>query len=316
MRRQTLTVLTTAALTLSCAQSTPVVSAGEGANMLGTVIRIAPESDLIVVGTVESSEMVEAGDGKVVRVNLRVGEWLSGRPGTGDRIVVDVPHAGKETPDLPEGITSCFFLRQAAGGWRLTDLSSPLTIPQEGREGFLALLKEYVQAAAARPAEPGARDLVLRFIETGHPFFVDDASRAALDIAGWTATDVARILAVLRGGDEETSPGGNARENLTYLVVANGAPEAIDPFIREELAEGRADGIYLGLDERDEESAGSIVRSLLEDPEPEMQAAGLRLAGLLRRKDLIDAYVAAHEEGLDDAMSQAVEEARKLVDRD
>jgi hypothetical protein len=85
-------------------------------------------------------------------------------------------------------------------------------------------------------------------------------------------------------------------------------------FAREELKQGHGDAVYFGLLTRNNQT-DAIVTDLLRDPDEAVRKEALRVAGLLRKNELLDAFereLPTEESGV----LQALQAARALTARD
>src|SRR6185503_18260375 len=89
------------------------------------------------------------------------------------------------------------------------------------------------------------------------------------------------------------------RENLVVVITMHATPPKIAAFARAEMPRGGVDGFYAGFMNRTDEAAGTVLRDLLNDSNVDIKTAALRLAGLLRRQDVLDAFEKQAGQGAD-----------------
>jgi hypothetical protein len=285
--------------------------------MLETVLSIVPKANAIVVATVEQASAVSDGGRDWVRTRIVPSEVWKGSTSVGTPIQLDVAAAGKETPELREGREYVFFLKRPDGGpWHLVDLSRPLEVPERDRAEYLAIVRGYVPLAAAGSSEDALKRQLVRALGSGIPLLQLDAARTTDRITRWSEADLDELVAVLDEPDPRKVPRGTAREFVVVVLVTNATPERLQPIVRHELLAGDADAVYFGLEARKDDAGERVLRKLFDDPDEAVRAGALRVAGLLRRADLLDAYAAARKGRLTQRDGEAVVEARKLVTRD
>lgn len=280
------------------------------------------KSDAVVVSAVRHSEKVTVGGREFIRVETEAVEVFKGGAQGQRKFVVDVRTAGKETPQMETGREYLFFLQgagaQGADAPRLlVDLTWPVVVPEKQREAFLRCLRESVHLARVNPTGQQLKQHLIRMVQSGVPFFRSDASRVAVHVvADWNDAELEEIAATLSGKKGEGVPAGNERDNLITVVVQHGATARVVPFARAELKRGNSDAIYYGLVKRADAGVEPILWGLLRDSDVEVQSGGLRVAGLLRRGDILDAYQKQLRDDADVRLLNALGGARALLARD
>ena len=124
------------------------------------------------------------------------------------------------------------------------------------------------------------------------------------------------LLAVLGGPGGRPLPPGNTRDHLAALVVERGAPQAVVDFARAEMLTGSVDPVYYGLARRTDAQTDPILWRLLEARELPVCLAAVRVAGLLRRVDILEEFERRNSPSTNPAVPEALEKARALARRD
>ena len=88
------------------------------------------------------------------------------------------------------------------------------------------------------------------------------------------------------------------------------------PFIRGLLLAGDGDAVYFGFSRRTDKAADTLLDKLLSEPDFRIQAGALRVAGLLRREDIINRFEMQYVRQPNVEIMKAVDDARALVNRD
>jgi hypothetical protein len=284
--------------------------------MLGTLMKIIGESNAVAFVRLGPPAKAVLQGRPYVKVGAEVIENLRGlKPGAGriDLMVPETQAAGLGEP----GREAVVFLRTEGAAYRLTKFSEPLDVPADGREPFLKLVRDAV--AAAQPMAGGAarRQHVLNALQSGFEVLQQDASRTALDMKGFTEPEIEALVALVQGDERRPPVKGLTRDNLLAAIFRLAAPARASSFGRRMLEEGAHREIYLGLAERDPKEAEGIVKGFLDDPDEKVRLAGLLVAGLLRRTDLLDAYEARYPEGqAPPPVRSALEKAREFAARE
>lgn len=287
--------------------------------MLGTLQKIFNESNVVALVRMGTADKVTAGGFPFLRVHTEVLDTFRGnRPASG-KIDIDFLDIGPGGAKVEPGLEAVVFIKTEGGGarYKLHPHSSPLTPPAEGRDAFLQALREWSKAAMPSTPPDALRAHVMKMLQSGMPFFRDDASRTAIDLKGWSPAEIESMITLVNGDEDHPPIEGLARDNLVPTVVKWAASPRATTFAKDQVKKGNAHGVYIGLDSREGKDKDTILAALLDDPEEKVVAGGLKVAGLLRRADLLDAFEARYKEiEMPDAVKAALEEARKLVKRD
>lgn len=302
------------AATAGCAAS----EAPKGSDtMLKTMLKVIGESDgvfLVRTGAVEETTI----QGKPVqRIPTEVLEAFKGMNPGGKSLWVTIPVTGPGMTQVDPNSEVVFFLRMKAGAWTPPPFSDPLPVPAKNREAFLQGMREYARAALPSATATVVRLHLLKMLLSGIAVFQEDASKSALDVKGWTPEELASLELLVLGNDEREPLQGLARENVIPTILKHAERAQATAFGRKILAGGEYREPYIGLSERPPKEAGEIAQGFLDDPEEAVVANGLRVAGLLRRADLLDAFAKRYEgRTFPPALAGPLAEARKFVARE
>jgi hypothetical protein len=237
----------------------------------------------------------------------------SERPRT---INYDVEFANKETPQTKEGKTYILFLKKGKDGRRLLeDMSRPLGVLPDKQDTYFQLIREYV-AVAGDAGKKNLKAHLLKSLESGIPFFQEDAAKTALLLEDWMPTEIERIKAILTPAPGRATPAGNVRDNLVALVISQGTATAALAQARIEFKQDNPDAVYYGLNRRKGPDVEQMLATFLKDADPAVRLGALRVAGLLRKGDVLDKFEEQNAKVMDEKTRSALAEARKLVLRD
>jgi hypothetical protein len=100
------------------------------------------------------------------------------------------------------------------------------------------------------------------------------------------------------------------------VVVQYGSASRVTSFARLELEKENSDPVYYGLFKRGGQDVDTILWSLLKDTGVHVQVQALRVAGLLRRVDILDSFEKQLEPNADTRIRAALGSARALANRD
>lgn len=316
MTRRCAILVVTGLTATGCAtpQSRPV-SKGV-APMFDVLMNVIPRSDAIVFSTVVETERITV-DGKAfVRTKTTVHETYKGLPARQRIVVIDIPEQGKETPQLDREMGFVFFLRSTHGRWLPVDLSTPLPVPAENRNVFLRCIQDYVKVAESKPDESATKTHALKMLETRIAFFQTDAARVALGVSAWEDDQIERLIGLINGDERHDRLRGNDKDNLAAIVIGKGKLEKVLPFARSQLKLGDSDSVYYGLVKRQGPTVDEMLLSLLRDADRPVQFGALRVAGLLRRREMIDEFEKRNAPRDDLEMRNAIATARGLASRE
>ncbi|HEV8605376.1 MAG TPA: hypothetical protein VGQ99_08425 [Tepidisphaeraceae bacterium] len=289
--------------------------------MFDTLINIIRKSDEVMAARVSGSQPVTVEGEKFVRAAADVVEMFKAGTERPKTINYDVEFANKETPQTTEGKTYVLFLRKGkdgkeAGRRFLVDLSRPLGVPEERKDAYFQLIREYVAVAEGEAAKKNLKAHLLKVLQCGIPFFQEDAAKTALLVTDWTPQEVEKIKEILAGAGRTSAPEGNERDNLAALVLSLGTATQALAQGRLEFARGNADGVYYGLNRRKGADVDAMLGTFLKDADAAVRLGALRVAGLLRKGDVLDKFEEQNRNSLDEKTRSALSEARKLVSRD
>jgi hypothetical protein len=293
------------------------------------LVNVIANSDVLLIGRVYAAGPVSIEDLDFVRVTVEPRIVLTGKIEVGKIIELDIPAAGRETPETTAGQDYLFFLVKNSRGtdsdlaaWRSEPMTSPVFTPQQGPErgAFLAGINEAVALTNGKQTEAEVKHYVLNALHGWPMMFRTDASRMALNVAQWSAPEIELLRSYL-AENERAAISGPERNNWVALIAQKGSAEQVKQLAYAELSADDSDALYFGLAERQDGTATNVLIALLGLDEWTVQTRALRIAGLLRRADIIDRF----EQGLSrDSMvrpnindfRQAISEARSLVERD
>jgi hypothetical protein len=288
------------------------------------------KADAAIVGHVLSSTLLPLGEDEgVVRVSLKVEEVLKGTLQSDVYIEVDIPAAGRETPETTVGKSYFVFLDASnvpakvssgeAAPWSPAPLSSPIAVPEaDDRAAFVTGMQALATLAAGTQSDAEVKSYVLGKLSTRIPLLRGDASALAMGVEGWSKAELDTIEAFLAQADS-VALADTERTNWVMLIARDAAPADVVGMARRELAVGDSDGIFFGLAERKDAAVQDVMTELLRTPDLTVRNRSLRLTGLLRRNDLLDWFEQALRDNPNASLNdyrQALDEARKLVDRD
>jgi len=282
-----------------------------------TLRNLIRRSDVVAVATMRRSSITKVGETEFLRAETEVREVLKGITPFNKALPVDIRTAGKETPILDTGRDYVLFLKLLADG-RATLVAGvrPLAVPSTDSDKFLRELRESVALYERNPSDRELKGQVFEMLASGIPFFSGDATRLALEIPEWTQAELDQLITVLASETGQRTITGDERVNAEAVIAKVGEPVRIAAFARTEYRLGAGDGIYYGLLERKNGSQDAVLGDLLNDPDDEIKIGGLRLAGLLRRADIIDSFEKRSAATNSHAVRSAIIDARALVGRD
>lgn len=289
--------------------------------MQGKILYLVRRAGLVVLSSAADIR-VHPGE-TFIRANTVVRERFVGSISAGQHVTIAIPDAGLETPTLGLGRQYVFFLKakdrsasNEAVLWSLLDGSSPLPIADGQVSEVSSAMREYARLAAGDVAEHELRQHLIRMLKSNVDFLRVDASRTAADYSGWTDAEIGALAERITGKDGIKPLSGNDRDNVIITIVSKASIEKVVPFARAQLDNGIVDPVYLGLFLRKGAGVDSILRSLLQSSEPDVQIGALRVAGLLRHADMIKEFDERHGKSANKAVRDAVDAAKALVDRD
>ena len=280
------------------------------------------KSEIVAVGTVYHSETTTVNGHEFLRLKIEPVKFFKGNMASQRTLTVDVRTAGKETPQIEVSKEYLFFLRpsDSTGStgrpWQLVDLTRPVEIAAQQRDIFSSCLRDSVRLASQTASDAELKQFLIRMLKSGVSFFQSDASRFALTVTDWSDVEIEELVAILAGKSSRELHGINERENVTTLVVQYGAVKRVTTFARLELKKGNSDPIYYGLYKRAGPDVDATLWGLLRDPDIEVSIQALRVAGLLRRADILDSFEKELGRDPDTRILAALGAARTLVGRD
>jgi hypothetical protein len=151
-------------------------------------------------------------------------------------------------------------------------------------------------------------------LRSGVRFFVTDAAKACSTISAWSDGELQQLIAIANGDGGVVRPEGNDHDHLAAVIVHHGSPALATRFARQELKEGHGDAVYFGLMKRNDQAVESILAELLRDEDEIVRREALRVAGLLRKNELLDQF--ERQAGDQSWVPQALDAARALAARD
>ncbi len=290
-------------------------------NMFNTLVNIINQSDTILAASVRTADPVTVDGEKFVRAQAEVREVFKPAAGVDKAIAYDVVFANKETPQTTIDKTYILLLRKGkdgkeAGRYFLVDLSSPIGVPEERKDAYFQLVRDYVAAAQAAPEKHALEPHLLKVMHCGIPFFQEDAAKTSLLLPDWKPDQIAKVVDILGGAGRAAPPNGNERDNLVALVIGQGDRTQATAQGRRELLAGNADAVYYGLTRRMAPDTDGILQDFLKDDERRARLGAIRVAGLLRKTEILDNFEHQNAERIDGETLTALAEARKLVKRD
>jgi hypothetical protein len=272
-------------------------------------------SETVVLARALETRQVTDGEQRYLRVIASITESVKGGFGRDATIVIDINHEGKETPRIQLGNEYLFFLTpNGAERRRVLAETRPIAIRADERERFLTHLRAAAELASATPLETELKRHYLAMLRSGIRFFVTDAAKACSTLPSWTDGELRQVIDIVEGKGVVERPQGNDHDHLAAVVVHHGSVPLATQFAREELKQGHGDAVYFGLLTRNNQT-DAIVTDLLRDPDEAVRKEALRVAGLLRKNELLDAFereLPTEESGV----LQALQAARALTARD
>lgn len=284
--------------------------------MFEFIIDAIRKSETVAIAQVTGTQQVAGGEQGYLRVGASVTEVIKGPSSSGSTIAIDIVIEGKETPRLQLGAEYLFFLRaNGSVAWRLLDLTRPVSIRVEERERFVENLRRAARLATSPASEAELKRHYLDMLRSGVPFFVTDAAKACSAIPSWSDGELQQLIAILNGDGVTERPQGNDHDHLAAVVVQHGSVALATRFARQELKDGHGDPVYFGLMKRRGATVEAILAELLRDQDEAIRSEALRVAGLLRRQDLLDQFERQDASG-ETWVRQALQQARALAIRD
>ena len=302
-------------LGMGCAQNAANTNAAaeRDKSMFDTLINIIDRSDEVLAAKVTGSQPVTVDGLKFVRASADVVEVFKGQPPK--TINYDVEFANKETPQTKEGKTYILFIKNNNGRRLLEEMSNPVGVVPEKQEKYFQLIRDYV-AVAPESAKDHRKAHLLKVLDSGIPFFVEDAAKTALLIEDWTPAELEKIKILLAPNPPKPMIEGNPRDNLVALLIGKGTATQALAQARMEFKHNNPDAVYYGLDRRKNPDVDHLLASFLKDAEPSIRLGALRVTGLLRKGNILDQFEQQNKQTMDENTRSALAEARKLVGRD
>jgi len=301
-------------LGIGCAQNAANTNtpAERDNSMFDTLINIINRSDEVLAAKVTGSQPVTVDGLKWVRASADVVEVFKGAqpPKT---INYDVEFANKETPQTKEGKTYILFIKKSNDRRLLEEKSNPVGVVAEKQEKYFQLIRDYVAAASAKDH---LKSHLLKVLDSGIPFFVEDAAKNALLIEDWTPAELEKIKILLAPNPPKPMIEGNPRDNLVALLIGKGTATQALAQARMEFKHDNPDAVYYGLSRRKNPDVDHLLASFLKDPEPSIRLGAVRVTGLLRKSNVLDQFEQQNKATMDESTRSALAEARKLVGRD
>jgi hypothetical protein len=299
------------------------IATGETLQMYDTVKNAIHNADAIMYGIVRFADFVKKDGKELFHVEVQPLETLKGAISGPEYFSIEIPSAGKETPSLEKGCGYLFFLKAVEGAskerggmWQIVPGDAPALVEEKEKKAFLKYARASVKIWSSNATPQEIKDHLLRMLNSGVTFFQSDAAREALEIGNWDGSELAYMIELLEGKRNIPFENPLDREYLTTLVVSQGQPDILLPFIREQFMKGVSDAVYFGFSRRDDKVAETVLDTLFQDTEYRVQANALRTAGLLRREDLIDRFEKHYIQHPSVEITKAIAEARELVKRD
>lgn len=288
--------------------------------MMDLLLNFIHSSNRVVLATVRENRAVVVDGSDYQRVRAEQIELFKGTPSSTRELMIDVYTAGVDSPEARVGESYVFLLRSAApvaAPWRLVNLTRPLKLPTEQRAAFLQCMREAVRVASTPPQEADLKKYMFEMLKSNVPLFLEDANAVAGTITKWQLGEIESLIAILARDPEHLKYRGDTRDNLVAVIAWHGSAAQAAGFGRAELKrDGSTEAFYAGLVNRTDHAPETVVTELLRDSNPSLQARALRLAGLLRRRDIIDAFEKQIANSADDLIRGAIASARALVTRD
>jgi hypothetical protein len=185
----------------------------------------------------------------------------------------------------------------------------------EERERFIDNLRRAARLASTTASETELKRHYVDMLRSGVRFFVTDAAKACSTIPSWSDGELQQLIAILSGDGVTERPQGNDHDHLAAVVVQHGSVALATQFARQELKDGHGDPVYFGLMKRRGPTVDAILAALLRDQDEAIRSEALRVAGLLRKKDLLDQFEKQEASG-ETWVRQALQQARALAIRD
>ena len=289
---------------------------GGTADMFEFIIDAIRKSETVAIAQPTETQQVAGGEQGYLRVSASVTEVVKGGLSRGSTIAIDIAIEGKETPRLQLGAEYLFFLHgSGSGAWRVLDLTRPVSIRVEERERFVDNLRRAARLASTTSSDVELKKHYLDMLRSGVRFFVTDAAKACSAISSWNDGELQQVIAILNGDGVPERPQGNDHDHLAAVVVQQGSVALATRFARQELKDGHGDPVYFGLMKRKGQTVDAILTALLRDQDEAIRGEALRVAGLLRRKDLLDQFEKQETSG-EASVREALVQARALAIRD
>jgi hypothetical protein len=294
--------------------------------MLELLTTATRNSDAVVVLQVRQSYIVPVEDVEYLRVIGSVEAFFKGTFKKFATVEVDIPEVGSETPQADTGASYVFFLTAkttpafGVERWSLLSTADTVLVPEPGdaRKLFLVGMQNVVTAANSNQSDSTLKSYILGTLGSPIALFREDAARMSLGITGWAATEIDVVGRFLADNERNAIP-QMERGNWVALVAREAPPGAVLLMARSELAADDSDPLYFGLAERQDDAAQGILVELLRTPNSSLQERALRVAGLLRRTDIIDGFeqeLRRNPQADVNEFRRALENARELADRD
>ena len=295
-----------------------LAAASEGIPRMDETLRkVVGRSDVVAVAAMLRGSLVEVAEAQFLRAEMQCREVLKGNAPVNAVLTVDIRAAGKETPNLEPGRDYVLFLKPLTGRpAALVTGMRPLSVPPTDAARFLRWLRLSVALYERNPSGHELKEHVFRMLDSYAPFFESDATRLAAEIPEWSPAELDRLIAILESEHGTHAVEGDDRTNAEAVVARFADPPRLAAFGRFEYRLGAGDGIYYGLLDRKNGNPDAVVRELFADPDDRVKIGALRLAGLLRRGDLIDTFPQRPASATSDAVRRAIANARALVTRD
>jgi hypothetical protein len=303
-------------ITALCGTGAPKAANGGTTDMFEFIIDAIRKSDTVAIVEALETQQAAGGEQGYLRVTARLVDVVKGRHSRGSTIVIDIVNEGRETPRIQVGGEYLFFLRgDGSGTGRVLDLTRPVSIRPEERERFVENVGRAARIASSTPSDAELKRHYLELLRSRVGFFVTDAAKACSTISSWSDGELQQLIAIVNADDAAERPQANDHDHLAAVIVQHGSAPLATRFAREELKEGHGDAVYFGLMKRTGQTADAILAELLRDMDESVRREALRVAGLLRKKDLLDQFERDQPEG-QPWVQQALQQARTLAVRD
>jgi hypothetical protein len=270
------------------------------AAMVGLLYDCVKTADIVVLVDNSKNVSLQGSNEEFTTYTATITHVFKGDVFIGDTTIYLFRKRGKNTQELDSNYE--YFVIAKAAGKEITDKNSnalipvsksnPILIPKDVRSKMVELIHEYtnITRIPSDSAQPALRKLIIKLLQSNIPVLQIDGLKLTRLVGLWDKSQWA-ILKELATGTKTHHPlHEEPLENLITVIISKDPFIDVIEFIEAQILAGNTDVIQYGLLDRPEKEVEDILSALVKKDDEDIQIGAIRIAGFLRRLDILTIY--------------------------